>query len=200
MKNFRLIAVSLLFAALFAVSTSAQTAQKFALINSAAFESDTGGVTKMLNERKKLDTEFTPIENELKKIQASIQTLQNELRTIQSQITGLGDKGDSSKLQASYAQKYGELEDTSREFKFKEEAAKARYARREQVLMAPLMQDIGKAMQEYGKSKGYSMIFDAAKLYNAGVLLQWDETTDVTADFIKFYNARPATAATTTTK
>ena len=200
MKNFRLIAVSLMFAAIFAVSASAQTATKIALINSAAFENDTAGVTKMLNERKKLDAEFTPIENELKTLQTSIQTLNTELRTIQGQINALAAQADPSKLQATYAQKYGELEDKSREFKFKEEAAKARYARREQVLMAPIMQDIGKAMQDYSKSKGYTVIFDAAKLYNAGVLLAWDETTDVTADFIKFYNARPATATTTTTK
>lgn len=198
MKNFRLIAVSLMFAAIFAVSASAQTATKIALINSAAFENDTAGVTKMLNERKKLDAEFTPIENELKTLQGQIQALQNELRTIQTQINALAAQADPSKLQAAYAQKYGELEDKSREFKFKEEAAKAKYARREQVLMGPIMQDIGKAMQDYSKSKGYTVIFDAAKLYNAGVLLAWDETTDVTADFIKFYNARPATATTTT--
>lgn len=197
MKNFRLIAVSLMFAALLAVSVSAQTATKIGLINTAAFENETGGITKMINERKKLDAEFVPVENELKTIQGQIQTLNNDLRTLQGQLNATTVPVNEVQLRATYAQKYGELEDKSREFKFKEESAKAKYARREQILMAPIMQDIGKAMQEYGKAKGYMMILDVAKLYNAGAILMWEDTSDVTADFIKFYNARPATTTTT---
>ena len=197
MKNIRLIAVSLMFAAIFAVSASAQTATKIALLNSTAFESDPGGITKIINEMKKIELEFKPIQTELQTMQGQIRTLNTDLTNIQNQINALGAAADASKLQATYSQKYGELEDKTREYKYKEEAAKAKYARREQVGMAPIYQDISKAMQEYGKAKGYTLVLDLAKLYNANAIWYWEDATDVTADFIKFYNARPATATTT---
>lgn len=198
MKNFRLIAVSLMFAAILAVSASAQTATKIALINTSVFEDDKGaGITKMVNGRKVLDTEFKVPLAELQTLGTQIVTLQNELKTLETQLKAA--QGAASipanlpQLQASYATKYDEFDKKSREYKFKEDTAKASYERREQVVMGPIMQDIGKAMQEYGKTKGFTMILDVAKLYNAGAILWWEETSDVTADFVKFYNARPAT-------
>lgn len=54
------------------------------------------------------------------------------------------------------------------------------------------MQDISKALQEYAKQKGYAVIFDAAKLEDAGLIVGiGDEKVDVTKDFIAFYNTRP---------
>ena len=155
MKNFRLIAVSLMLAAIFAVSASAQIAPKIALLNSAAFESDPGGITKIINEMKKIDLEFKPLTTELQTMQGQIRTLNTDLTNLQNQINALVATADASKLQAAYSQKYGELEDKSREYKYKEETVKAKYARREQVGMAPIYQDLSKAMQEYSKAKGY---------------------------------------------
>ena len=64
--------------------------------------------------------------------------------------------------------------------------------------MGPLHQDIGKAMQDYANQKGFDLILDAAKLDNAGLILAFNPAkVDVTKDFITFYNARPATTATT---
>lgn len=197
MKNLRFIAVSLMFTAIFAVSAIAQTAPKIALLNSAAFENEPGGITRMITERKKLDAEFKPVETELQTLQGQIRTLNTELNTIQNQINALGANADASKLQASYAQKYGEADDKAREYKYKEEAARARYARREQVLFAPIYQDISKAMGEYSKAKGYTLVLDLAKLYNASAIWYWDDATNVTDDFIKFYNARPTPTTTT---
>ncbi len=50
-------------------------------------------------------------------------------------------------------------------------------------------------------SEGLSrLILDAAKLEGAGLILAVDlPKVDVTKDFITFYNARPATTATTAT-
>src|SRR6185436_7681947 len=85
-------------------------------------------------------------------------------------------------------------------YKFKQDDLKVRYERREQILLGPILLDIGKAMQDYQKQKAFAVLLDASKLFNAGVLLAWDDVTDVTVDFIKFYNARPATAAVTPVK
>ena len=60
--------------------------------------------------------------------------------------------------------------------------------------------DIGKALDEFAKKNGYSLILDGAKLDGAGLILAFDEKSEVTKEFITFYNARPATAATTATK
>jgi hypothetical protein len=49
----------------------------------------------------------------------------------------------------------------------------------------------------FAKQKGYSLILDSSKLYQAGIILAFDESkVDVTKEFITFFNARPATAAT----
>lgn len=204
MKTFRLFAASLFIAAIFAVSAFAQTAGKIGLINTAAFDDDKAGITKFITGRKSLDTEFKKDFDDLNSIANRIQTLEKELAALEQQIkaaannTGVPVKTDA--LQASYNTKYDEYTKLGREFKFKQDDTKARYERREQVVLGPIMLDIGNAMGEYQKQKAYTILLDATKLYNAGVLLAWDSTTDVTTDFIKFYNARPATAVNTTTK
>jgi hypothetical protein len=88
---------------------------------------------------------------------------------------------------------YGKME---RDIKFKQEDAKARYESRFNVLIGPIQNDIFKALNEYANQKGYAVIFDGAKLEQAGVLLGFAPKADVTKDFITYYNARPATTAT----
>ena len=54
-------------------------------------------------------------------------------------------------------------------------------------------------MNEYAEQKGYAMILDGGKLEEAGILLGFAKKTNITDDFITFYNARTTTATTTTT-
>ena len=66
--------------------------------------------------------------------------------------------------------------------------------------MGPIRAEIGKALQDFANQKGYALILDAAKLDGAGLILAFDAAkVDVTKEFITFFNARPATTATTTT-
>jgi hypothetical protein len=60
-------------------------------------------------------------------------------------------------------------------------------------------QDIGKAIGEFGKVKGYTAIFDIDKLAQAGAILHLEPSANITKEFIVFYNARPAGAATAVT-
>lgn len=201
MKTFRLFAASLIFAAIFAVSAFAQTAgNKIGLINTAAFEDDKAGITKFITGRKSLDAEFKKDFDDLNALATRIQNLEKELTTLQGQLTATttGVPVDKTALQNTFNTKSDEYGKLGREFKFKQDDTKVRYERREQVVMGPIMLDIGKAMSEYQKQKAYTLLLDAAKLFNAGVLLAWEDGTDVTADFVKFYNARPATAVNTT--
>lgn len=203
MKTFRLIAASLFFAAIFAVSAFAQTtAVKVGLINTLAFDNDKAGITKYTTAMNSLETEFKKDGADLDAMAARINGLQNELEGLQKQLQDPNPKVPINKdsVQNNFNAKYVEYEKLAREYKFKQEDAKVRFERRRQQIMGPILIDIGKAMQEFAKQKGYTVILDGAKLEEAAILLAiGDEKIDVTKEFITFYNARPATTATTTT-
>lgn len=196
MRTFRLIAVSVVFAAIFAVSALAQTttAGKIGLINTLAFDDDKAGITKYVTALNSLETEFKPVSTELQTMANNIQALQKELQGYQD-IVAKGGKIPIA--EADVQKKLESLDKLQREYKFKEDDAKVRYERRRQVVLAPIQQDIGNAIQEFTKKNGYVIMLDVAKLDNAGMILGLDEAADVTKQFITFYNARPATTATT---
>jgi Skp family chaperone for outer membrane proteins len=67
-------------------------------------------------------------------------------------------------------------------------------------VLGPILQEIGKAMQDFANQKGYDLILDLSKLDGAAMILAYNPAkADVTKDFITFFNARPATAATAAT-
>ena len=143
-----------------------------------------------------LEKEFQPDNTALQTMATKIRTLQTEIQTLQKQISDGKVPVDEKSANA----KAEEFERLTREYKFKEDDAKARFQRREQIVMSPVRQDIGKAIQDFATQKGYMLILDAAKLDSAGLILALDAKSDITKEFITFYNARPATAATTATK
>lgn len=195
MKTFRSIAAAFVFAAFLAVSAFAQTASqptgRIGVINTLAFDSDKGGITKYVTAMNNLENEFKPLQTELQTMATRLQGMQKDLQVLQEQV----QKGGAPVDQKTINTKVEEYEKLGREFKFKQEDAKARYERREQTLLGPVRLDIGNAIQEFAKQKGYSMILDASKLDGAGLLLAFDEKFDATKEFITFYNSRPATTA-----
>lgn len=192
MRRFSLVAVSLIFAALLAVSATAQTgaaqpgAGKIGLVNTYLFEGSTTepGVTKLKNALTALDNEFKPVYEELKTMQTKYQALAAEIQKLQ---TNTAVPVNKETLQAK-ADEYQALEVS---MKRKQEDAKARYDRRSEAVVGPVMGDIRKAMNDYARLKGFSVILDGAKLEEAGILMGFDDKSDVTKDFIVFYNARP---------
>ena len=202
MKTFRLIAASLFIAAIFSISAFAQvTTLKVGLINTLAFDNDKAGITKYTTAMNSLETEFKPDSTSLDGMAGKINSLQGELEGMQKQLQDPNPKVPINRdaIQGSFNTKYAEYEKLTREYKFKQEDAKVRFERRRQQIMGPILVDIGKAMQEFAKQKGFTLILDGAKLEDAAILLAiGDEKIDVTKDFITFYNARPATTATTT--
>lgn len=191
------MSVGFVFALVFAASAFAQTtaSSKIGLINTLAFDSKEG-ITKYINGMTALEKEFQPDNTALVTIGNRLKTLQTEIQTLQKQVQDgkvpVDEKTVNTKLE--------EYDKLTREYKFKEDDAKARFTRREQVVMGPIRQDIGKAIQEFANQKGYMLILDAAKLENAGLILALDIKSDITKEFITFYNTRPAAAATTATK
>jgi Skp family chaperone for outer membrane proteins len=201
MRTFRLIAVSVVFAAIFAVSALAQTTPttttsngKIGLMDTRAFGDEKEGIKKYIAAMTTLAAEFKPVETELQALATKIQALEKEIQGYREIL----DKGGKIPIDnATLSKKVEEFEKMVREFKFKEEGAKSSYARREQVVMGPILQDIGAAIQEFTKKNGYVLIIDVSR-DNTGIILGMDQTADVTKSFIAFYNARPATTATVT--
>lgn len=201
MKTFRLIAVSFIFAAIFAVSAFAQAAQpapgRVGLVNTLAFGGDekgTGGITKFKNALKSVDDEFKPVNDKLRTMGTKYQTLGQEIETMRKNASNPAVPMKPETVQA----KVDEFQLLETQIKREQEDAKAKYERRYQQVIGPVYNDILRAMNDFAKQKGYAVILDGAKLEQADILLGFDEKYNVTDEFITFYNARPAGAATAT--
>lgn len=196
MKRFSTVAVSLVFAAIFAVSASAQTGVlKVVVINPLAFDGK-DGIVKFTNAMTALEKEFAPLQTELSNMTTKYNNLGKELQALQAQISAGKVPVDQSSAQAK-AEEYANLELT---IKRKQEDGKQLYERRQGTIMAPVQQDIGKALQDFSTSKGYDLILDASKLDQAQLLLAFNPVkVDVTKEFITYYNALPARTASTVT-
>ncbi|MCO6512310.1 MAG: OmpH family outer membrane protein [Aridibacter famidurans] len=193
MKALRLFTGGLIFTAIFAVSAFAQTQEtlKIGVINPFFFEQEKGGIAKYINALASLDNEFKPDNQKLQTLANQINTLKTEIETLQKQNATVPVKPEDLN------KKIEEYNRLVRELDFQKKDAEARFESRQRVVMGPIMQDIGKAMQEYAEKNSFSIILDASKLDNAGLVLAFDRKLDVTEDFIKFYNARPAGSAST---
>lgn len=198
MKRISVFAATFAFAALFSVSVSAQGAAqpgampKFAVINTAAFDGK-DGLSRYNVAMDSLEKEFAPVQTKIQGMVTRYQTLAGEIKKIQD---AAGTSGAPPINQKDAETKVTEYQTLEKSIKREQEDAKANFDRRQQQVMGPLLQDIGKAMQDYATQKGYDLILDAAKLDNAGLILAYNPVkVDVTKDFITFYNARPAGAA-----
>jgi len=194
MKRFSLIAVAFIFAAIFSFAAHAQaqtTAGKVGLINTYAFADDKAGITKYKNALKALDDEFKPTSTKINTMATKYQALGTEIQNASKQ-TNSAVPIDEKALQA----KVDEFQQLELQIKREREDAKAKYEKRSQVVLGPIMADIYNAVSEYAEKNGYAAILDGAKLEEQNILIGFDKKYDVTDDFIKFYNARPAPSAT----
>jgi Skp family chaperone for outer membrane proteins len=197
MKRFSFIAVAFIFAAISAVSASAQgpaasqAPAKIVVINTAAFDSKEG-ITKYANA-------MTALENEFKPKQQEIQTMMTRYQTLAAEIENARKTNPAVPVApASLQAKVDEAQGLEIKIKRAQEDGKQAFEKRQSVVLGPILQDIGKAMDDFAKAKGYALILDASKLDGAGLILAvGDAKIDVTKEFIVFYNARPATTATT---
>ena len=93
----------------------------------------------------------------------------------------------------TYTAKREEGEKLQRELVYKKEDLERALAKRREVVILPITRDIGKVMEEFAMKNGIGSILDSSKFYDNGALLFLANTSDITKDFIAFYNAKPAT-------
>lgn len=201
MRIVRLMAVSVMMAAIFAVSALAQTAPagKIGLISTAAFADDKGGgITKFVTALKSVSDEFKPAVTEIQALGTKYQTLAADVKKLQDQLGATGGPPiDRNAVQNQINAKVEEGQNLELTIKRKQEDLKARSDKRYDAVVGPILNDITKALTEYAKKNGYAVILDGGKLEEAQILMGYDEKYDVTKDFITFYNTRPATTAST---
>jgi Skp family chaperone for outer membrane proteins len=141
-----------------------------------------------------LEAEFKPLQTKIEGMITRYNALGAEIKKLQDQANAGTVPVDPKAAQA----KVEEYQNLELAIKREQEDAKNKAARREPQVMGPIRQEIGNALQDFAKQKGYALILDAAKLDGAGLILAFDAAKDdVTKEFITFFNARPATTATT---
>lgn len=197
MKRISLFAASFIFAAIFTVSASAQAgaasaSPRFAVVNTAAF-GDKDGITRFIGALTSLENELKPVQTELRNLTTRYETLGRELENLQKQV----NTGTVPINEADARKKADEFKSLELQIKRKQEDANGQVERRRAEVLGPVTADIMKALQEFTISKGYDMIFDGARLDEAALIVGYNPAkVDVTKEFITFFNARPAGAAT----
>jgi Skp family chaperone for outer membrane proteins len=199
MKTVRFIAALMFFAAIAAVPSLAQTGgaaptqatTRVGIIDTSVFADEKRGIQKFISAYKQLETEFTPRRTEITGIENRLKTIQNDYNNLVKQ------QGGTSPVGADAVQKKMDEGQTLQiEYNRKVEDYKQAVQKREAALVGPIYQDIGKAIQDFAKSKGFTAIIDISKDQNA--MIVWADMASIdatTVDFIKFYNARPAGTA-----
>ena len=195
MKRITLLAVSFVFAAVFAVSTFAQagaqpSATKIGWLDTGTFADEKEGVTRYVAGLKALDAEMKPKVIALQTIQAKLKTISDDLAKMQANPNVPVD-------QKAAQAKQDEGQKLQRDFDHDKKDYDAAVERRSGEVLGPISNDISKAIQDYAKAKGYAVVLDINALAQQNAILALDATANITKDFITYYNARPATTATT---
>lgn len=180
-KVFRLV-LGAVFVLGLAGAVVAQAPAKSVLINTAAFYDEKSGIAKLISAEKQLNTEFAKEIKDLQdgntRLAAIVEELQKTTVTAANQAALMQKKSDGESLQ--------------RTLEFNKTNLEVKINNKRKELIEPITFDIGKAIAEFGRKNNYGAIFDASKLGEAGVLLFLSDSTDITKDFIAFYNAKAA--------
>lgn len=168
-----------------AAATQPAAGLKVAVVDTGYFAEDTSGIKSYVDAIKRINTEFAPRVTELQTMGTRFTNLQKEIQTL-SQASQVDVQSVERKRQ--------ELETLGTDAKRREEDLQQAIQRRRNEVLAPIMNEIGNALRQYAKDKGFDMLVDVSQ-DERGMFLYVDQKVDVTQDFIKFYNARPATAA-----
>jgi len=93
------------------------------------------------------------------------------------------------------AQSQDAIDAKKRDITRKTEDAQAAYQQRMTALLAPVYDDIGKALDAFAKAHGITLILDVTKVQG---IVSADGSLDITKAFITEFNAKnPATASLT---
>src|SRR5258708_5670840 len=135
MKRFSLVAISLVFTALFAVSAFSQGAAqptagtKIVVINTSAFDDEKGGIAKYTAAMNALDKEFAPLQADIQSKVARYNALGAEIKRLQDSANAPTPVPIDQKTAAAKVDEYQTLETTIKRL---QEDGKAKLEKRQQ--------------------------------------------------------------------
>ena len=191
MKRSISIFLSLAFVALFAFSAFAQGVTKIGFVESNAFGDDKEGIRKFVNAQ-------TAVDNEFKAKFTELDNMAKRMTTLSDEIAKMGQNPAVPVDQKAYLAKQNEGVKLQKDYNFKKDDYETAYKNRLEEMTRPISIDIGKAVQDFAKQKGYTAILDLSALVQAGAVLSLDPTANLTKEFIAYYNTRPATGTAST--
>lgn len=152
---------------------------KIALIDTSAFNDEKNGIIRYVDAAKSVEAEFKPRTDEL-------QGMQNRLVALATEVQNLRKAPvvDQKTIQAKIQQ--GET--LQAEFKTKKDRLDEDLSKRYEVVVGPVSNLIGAAMDQFARARGITLTLDASKMLPA--ILTALPTTDLTQAFINDFNAK----------
>lgn len=200
MKPFRLIIAAAFIAGIIAISTQAQPATNrpaqpqapataqgtpgpvvMAVISTAQFENQQGGIQRLVAAATALQREFEPRSREIQQLQQQLQTLATQIE--QTQPVARPEET---------AQRRRQAEELQVRITRATEDARAAYQRRLGEVLVPINRDIATSLETFARGRGITVVFDISQL--GQYMFVTSPAIDITSDFIADYNRRnPAT-------
>lgn len=173
-KLIMLLAFMMACATLVSAQVPSQAAPaKVGVINSEMFSSATGGITRLVNALRTLETEFKPRRDEITQLVARFNALQQvPPNTPPAQIATRRDQAETLQV----------------EIQRKQEDARVAYGKRLSTLTNPIRLSVYTALEAYAKQRGIDVLLDVSK-FPDGVLVA-NPNSDLTPGFIRDFNSK----------
>jgi Skp family chaperone for outer membrane proteins len=168
-------------------STGSVPDTKIALVNSEEFGDEKTGIVRLVNAVKRLEKEFEPKKTELQQLQQQIDKATADLAKV----------GPMQSAQINQQQQ-DKIDQMKKDIQRKNEDGQAALEKRQRELFAPILDDLGKALDAYAKAHGITLVLDVTKVQG---IVSASDSLDITKAFIAEFNSKnPATAAVTPPK
>jgi Skp family chaperone for outer membrane proteins len=161
------------------VNTGPVPDSKIALIDTSAFNDEKNGIIRYIDAAKSVEAEFKPRADELQGLQNRLVALATEIQNLQKATVA-----DQKTIQAK--QQQGATLQT--ELKTKKDRFDEDLSKRYEVVVGPISNLIGTAMDQFARSRGITMTLDASKLLPA--ILTAVPAIDMTQAFINDFNSK----------
>ena len=152
---------------------------RIALINTEVFGDEKNGIFRYIDAANIVSREFLPRTTELRNLETRLNTLATEIQTLMKAPTP-----DQRAIQA----KQTEGERLQQEFNTKKDRLDEDVSKRYQVIVTPVSQQIGAALDQFARQRGITMTLDMNKLLPA--ILTALPAVDVTQAFIADFNSK----------
>ena len=146
---------------------------KVGIVNSDMFANPTGGITRLVNALRTLETEFKPRRDEITQLLTRFNALQQvPANTPAAQLATRREQAETLQV----------------EIQRKQEDARVAYGKRLSAITNPIRLSVFNALEAYSRQRGIDVLLDLAK-FPDGILLV-NRNADLTPGFIRDFNSK----------